>query len=491
MRPIRFTSNGIQLSQSYSLFTNQRNDWKKKKNMKQWHWKASKKNKKTKKNKTEVKDKTKVKDKNKVKDEDKVKDDDKAKEEEKAYLLPESMDTDDTGLTLANRLLSTMPEPSSAMTASNGLSQHPARQAYPQSPQDRHDNSAGATGMSTGSYSYSQPTAEFIEQSREAAWANAQTFPAANMPVSNTNPPATGINSSGYPSTFAHQYIHPGQGPMSAGAYSYGQPTTEFMEQSREAAWANAPTFPAANMPVSNTSSTTTGYINAPGYPSRFSHQNIYPEHGSMLAGSYSYGQPTTGYVGQTREGNIFNVTNFPKANMLARNANVVGPGNMTTSGYPVMYPQQNTYTDAPHPFGTSPLYTPPLYNTNYNQHTDPTLYSTRVRAPTHPVARPILGGFNRPDPNRRYEVDDFWEQELARQEPLATNFPAQVQATPQPAGPPWPQPLGAAFPTPVQPAESAPTALSSPAGDAFLGAEYSPVSPEDWLNSEEVWRRG
>ena len=398
MRPIRFTSKGPQLIQSNSLFTNQRNDWKKEKGMKQWHSKAPKKNKKTKK------------DKNKVKDEDNV------KEEEKAYPLPESMDTDDTGLTLTNRLLSTMPGPSSAMTASISLMQHPARQAYPQLPQDRHDNYAGAMGMSTGAYSYGQPTTGYVEQTWRGNQANVPTFSGANVTAQSANNVGSGnINTSGYPLVNAHQNIYPGQGPMSAGAYSYGQPITRYVEQTWRGNQANASTFSGAN----------------------------------------------------------------------------VAAQNMTTSGYPVMSPQQNAYTAAPHPFEETPLYTSPLYNTIYNQRTDPALYSTHVPAPTYPVPRPVLGGFNRPDPNSRHEVDDFWDQELARHESLATNFSAQVQATPQPAGPPRPQPLGAAIPAPVQLAENANASFSSPAEDPFLGAEYSPVSPEDWLNSDELWHGG
>lgn len=114
--------------------------------MKQWHSKAPKKNKKTKKNET------------------KVKDEDKVKEEEKAYPLPESMDTDDTGLTLANRLLSTMPGPSSEMTASNGLSQHETERSNPPLLQTARYDFASAEDISPGLYYEGQ--SNYAEQSK-------------------------------------------------------------------------------------------------------------------------------------------------------------------------------------------------------------------------------------------------------------------------------------------------------------------------------------
>lgn len=286
-----------------------------------------------------------------------------------------------------------------------------------------------------------------------------------------------------YPSVSQNgSYDFDGARDMSQRPYCTGQ--SEYVEQSREGTWTNAPTFPAANMPVTNTNSTTTG-INTSTYPFQFFQQNIYAGQGTMSAGAYPYGQPTTGYAEQTWRGNT---PTFSGANMAAQMVTNVGSGNINTSGYPSMFPPQDMYTAAPHPFETTPLYTTTLYNTDSNQETTRTPYLSNIPAPTHPVTRPILGGYGRPDPSLRYGVDDFWDQEMARQEPPATHHPAQVQATPQPTGPPRSQPLPIALPPPVLPAESPETSLSSPAEDPFVGAEYSLVSPDDWLNSDELW---
>lgn len=328
------------------------------------------------------------------------------------------------------------------------------------------------------------------------------------MPISNVDSNPTGINTSRYPSQFAPQNIY-APGPSSTIRSSNGMMQHETQQVYSPLLQTGRYDFAGARDISRYPSQSARQNIYAPGPSSAMTasnglildqtRQTFYPlpPNGDnnlagatgMLTRAYSYGQPTTGYVEQIWRGNQANAPTFSGANVAAQNANNVGSGNINTSVYPLANAHQNQYTTAVHAFDLSASYTQPFtYNNNYPS-IAPTPSYNHVPAPTYPVPRPVLGGFNRPDPNRRYEVDDFWDQELARQEPSATNFPAQVQATPQPAGPPRPQPLGAALPAPVQPAESAPTALSSPAGDPFLGAEYSPVSPEDWLNSEKVWR--
>lgn len=515
MRPVRDTSTGLQGIQCNSYFTNKRNDWRKKMGMSQWHKKAPKHSKKKANNSSGLKAEETKKDK-KVKDEDK----DKNKEEEKPYSMPESiptqsMDIDDTDLSLANRLLSATPEPSSAMTASNGLLQDWVRQSHPSFPQTGCYDSAGAWDVSSGYYCGGQ--SDYVEQSREATWANASIFPAANMPA-----PTTYMNASRYPSEVPQKYIHPGQGPMSAEAYSYGQPTTGHGEQSREATWANASTFPEANLPVLNTNPTATGSINTPWYPSRLLHQNIYAPGPSsvmtasngmaqyqtgqaypplpqtrlyglagetrMLTGSYSYGQATTGYVEQTSTGNLANTPTFPSTNQYAQATNNVGPGSLNTSGCPLVSARQNLYSAAVHPLNQTPPSMPPIPSNNDNGSFAIRQHSNHVPAPTHPVPRPTLGGYNRPDPSRRYGVDDFWDQEMGRQELPPINVPAEIQATPQSAGPRRVRSRPVALPPPVRPAESSNSALSSPARDPFMGAEYSPVLPEDQMNADGPW---
>lgn len=484
--------------------------------MSQWHKKAPKHSKKKANNSSGLKAEETKKDK-KVKDEDM----DKDKEEEKPYSMPESIptqsiDMDDTDLSLANRLLSATPEPSSAMTASNGLLQDCVRQSHPSFPQTGCYDSAGAWDVSSGYYCGGQ--SDYVEQSREATWANESTFPAANMPA-----PTTYMNASRYPSRVPQQYIHPGEGLMSVGAYSYGQPTSEYMEQSREATWTNTPDFPAANMPVPNPNATSTYNINTSRYPSQLSRQPTYapgpssaatasnglmqyqanqtypslPQNGhynsaeatDMLTRFCSYGQPTTGYIRQTREGNSSNVATFPGANMPARNPNNVGPGNINTSGYPAMFTQQNFYTGAAYASDTSPLYTPPSSYMKYNSNIAPPSYPNFVSAPTLPVPRRTVGGFNRTDLNSRYDVDAFWNRELGRQEPPTASHPAQVRANHQSAGPRRLRNRPVALPPPVRPAESSNSALSSPTQDPFMGAEYSPVLPEDQMKPDGPWR--
>lgn len=289
-----------------------------------------------------------------------------------------------------------------------------------------------------------------------------------------------------YPSVSQNgSYDFDGARDMSQRPYCTGQ--SEYVEQSREGTWTNAPTFPAANMPVTNTNSTTTG-INTSTYPFQFFQQNIYAGQGTMSAGAYPYGQPTTGYREQTWRGNGNNAATFPVTNPYTHNTNTVPSDSIDTARYPLTHAPANIYAAGARPFESSPLYTPSPSNNNHNLYSAPIPYSTHVPAPNPPVTRPMLGGYGRPDPSLRYGVDDFWDQEMARQEPPATDHPARVQATPQPTGPPRSQPLPIALPPPVLPAESSNTSLSSPAEDPFVGAEYSLVSPDDWLNSDELW---
>lgn len=376
--------------------------------MSQWHKKAPKHSKKKANNSSGLKAENTEKDKQKVKDED------KDKEEEKPYSMPEwiptqSMDMDDTDLSLANRLLSATPEPSSAMTASNGLLQDYVRQSHPSFPQTGYYDSAGAWDVSSGFYCGCQ--SDYVEQSREATWANASIFPAANMPA-----PTTYMNASRYPSEVPQQYIHPGQGPMSAGSYPYGQPTTGYGEQRWGGTRFNAPTFSGANIPAQNT-------IN-------------------------------------------------------------VGPGNLTNSGYPLVSAPQSVYSSAAPTFDLSTVNIQQYYNNNHDA--APPSYPNPVPAPS---LHATLGGYNRPDPNRRYGVDDFWDQEMGRQELPPINIPAQIQATPQSAGARRVRNRPVALPPPLRPAESSNTALSSPAQDPFMGAEYSPVLPEDQMKPDGPWR--
>lgn len=434
--------------------------------MSQWHKKAPKQSKKKANNSSGLKAEETKKDK-KGKDEDK----DKDKGEEKPYSMPESiptqsMDIDDTDLSLANRLLSATPGPSSAMTASNGLLQDWVRQSHPSFPQTGCYDSAGVWDVSSGYYCGGQ--SDYVEQSSEATWANASTFPEANLPVLNTNPTATGsINTPWCPSRFYHQNIYTAHRSMPPGPSSAMMASNGLLQhQTRQ-------TYP--QLPQDMYTS---------GCPSKVRQQN-YPGQGPMSAGSYPYGQPTTGYGEQRWGGTRFNAPTFSGANIPAQNTINVGPGNLTNSGYPLVSDPQSVYSSAAPTFDLSTVNIQPSYNNNHNHDAAPPSYPNPVPAPS---LHATLGGYNRPDPSRRYGVDDFWDQEMGRQELPPINIPAQIQATPQPVGPRRVRNRPVALPPPVRPAESSNSALSSPARDPFMGAEYSPVLPEDQMNADGPW---
>lgn len=147
-------------------------------------------------------------------------------------------------------------EPSSAMTASNGFIQYQTGQIDPQLAQNGQCGFGGATSMHAGFYTNGQPTTEYVEQTPGGNQVNASTFPSTNMPAHNPNHVGPGsINASRYPVRVAQQNIYPERVSMSAGSYSYNQPTTGYGEQRWGGLQSNALTFSGVNTPPQNANS--------------------------------------------------------------------------------------------------------------------------------------------------------------------------------------------------------------------------------------------
>ena len=225
----------------------------------------------------------------------------------------------------------------------------------------------------------------------------------------------------------------------------------------------NIPTFPGANQFSQTTNTAPPESTYPPGYPSTSVHQNIYS----------AAGYPFDFASGNT---NPFLYNLNPEATIPAQMTDTVLPNSIYSAGYPSAFAPSNIYTTSNYPVDSaaSSIYPAPM------DHCTITAVASEfgnLPLSTNSVAM-LHNPYIQPNSNIRHNIDEVWQGDFGLHRP---DLPACHEPHPPSAAPQSTQPIATAISTPVLPEESATTAISSPAEDPFMGADWSPEMAEDW----------